>query len=182
MTYKVLLVLSYVFSDWRELEVEHQDRLSAGLRLVVGHFVVGDKLVNVIFEQAFFEIAGHCHEVVHRFHLLGVSFIVLAGRSFDAIQWVFHIEVLELLRNVVEILLVAKTNMMDVITVIKLSTLHHERVGDVLISVCSDMEVTWDSKNLNIPLQSTPLSLIHLLLDPVHDGASELVGVHLRLF
>ena len=179
---EIFLILSYVLGYRRKLEVKHQDRLAASLSFIVGHFVVWDQLVNVVLEQAFLEVAGDCYQVVHRFHLLDLSSCIGTWRTFDSVEGVLHVEVLKLLRNVVKILFVAEADVVDVVGVVKLAALHHERVGDVLVGVSGDVEVAWHSEHFDVASETTALTFVHFLFDALHNRASELVSVTLRFF
>lgn len=97
---------------------------------------------------------------------------------FDAIARMFHLQILEVLLNIVEIFFVTHRYVVDIVGKIEVVALVFELLDDVLIWVGSDVDVSWYSIGSNVSYHVAPLFIIHFFFGPLIYISSKLVFFH----
>lgn len=133
----------------------------------------------MIFGHALLEVAGYCDEIEQGsesfwdIDTLIIFFVVWL--PFEIVNRMLEIEVLERTLDVVEILLVTKGQMFDVVGEIEIIAHSSEHHDDVAVGVGVNMEISWHSISLEESLKMAALLLVKLFLNTIFDGTTPVI-------
>lgn len=74
---------------------------------IISSLIIRNQLVNVILKHSFFEVAGYSDHIDESLHVLWLSScLITVWFSIQTVNRMFHLQVFELLSDVVEVFLV----------------------------------------------------------------------------
>ena len=145
--------------------------------LVMSDFVICDKLVYVIFVPALLEVVGYCDEIkqgLESLWYIGTLIIFFVfWLCFEIVNGV--LDLLERSLDIVEIFLVTKGQMFDVVGEIEIIALSSEHHDDVAVGVGVNMEISWHSISLEESLKMAALLLVKFFLNTIFDGTTPVI-------
>lgn len=145
---KALPILRNILSNRWKLEVEIEDVLTVCFFLVMGNFVIWDKLINVISRQSFLKVAWNSDQIKHSFKpfwdiLITIFFVFWC--TFEPITRMLHIKILKRSLNVVKISFVSERYVVNLVSEIKMIAFLSQHLNNIAISMGSNMEIAWYS-------------------------------------
>ena len=139
----------------------------------------------MIFGHALLEVAGYCDEIEQGsesfWDIDSLIIFFVVWLPFEIVNRMLEIEVLERTLDVVEILLVSKGQVFDVVGEIEIIAHSSEHHDDVAVGVGVNMESSWHSISLEESLKMAALLLVKLFLNTIFDGTAKLVIVLIHL-
>lgn len=133
----------------------------------------------MIFGHTLFEVAGYGDEVEHSsesfWDIITLIIFFVVWLSLEIVDRVLEIEVLEGSLDVVKISLVSERQMSDLVSGIKVITLSSKHHNDIAVGMCINMEISWNSVCLEVPLDLAALLLVKLLLNTFFDGTAPVI-------
>lgn len=161
---EVLFGLGVLDSDGGELIVEQEDRRwCVGIR----DWVLSQLVYIVLIAVGICEEGGDCNQVEVCLEVSwhqAISFLDLFRGEGDSIKRVHEALVCESPSNDLEVLILAERDMIDLVREIEAIALERKAHYDVLESVRWDVEVSWDSIDLEVALDLTSLFLVNFFL------------------
>ena len=133
----------------------------------------------MIFGHALLEVAGYCDEIEQGsesfWDIVTLIIFFVVWLPFEIVNGMLEIEVLERSLDVVEILLVTKGQMFDVVGEIEIIALSSQLHHDVAVGVGVNMEISWHSISLEKPLKMTSLLFVEPFLNTISDETTPFI-------
>ena len=126
----------------------------------------------------FLKVAGHCDEIKICLEAEWIPSHIKFWLTFQAVSRVLKKNVGELFSDVVEIIRVSKTEVVDAIAKIENVPLHFQSHDDIFVLVSGDVEISWHSIDFKEAVEVAALIFIHLISDSVFNLTTPNIFIH----